>query len=56
MGLQLPRISVDDADTDEARRIAVRCLREAAEHIEIGNMQQAKTLADAALIWMDGYA
>lgn len=56
MGLQLPRITVEDADTDTSRTVAVHCLREAAEHVEIGNMANAKTLTEAALIWLDGFA
>ena len=56
MELQMPRAKVDEAGPDTSRVIAAHCLREAAEHIEIGNMASAKTLAEAALIWLDGFA
>lgn len=56
MSLHLPRIEVEEADVDTSRRIAAHCLREAAEHVAIGNATAARTLAEAALIWLEGLA
>lgn len=52
MSLQLPRVTVEEADVDTARKIAIHSLREAAEHLEIGDITHGRVLIEAALIWI----
>jgi hypothetical protein len=56
VSIHLPRIEVPEADTDMVRIVAIHCLREAAEHLAIGRVVEGRALAEAAMVWLEGWA
>jgi hypothetical protein len=56
VSIQLPRIEVPEADSDMVRIVTIHCLREAAEHLAIGRVVEGRALAEAAMVWLEGWA